>query len=74
MNHRMNQIYNWILHNPNCSEGQIASGVGLKRTPYTRRILLELVAEGNIVRAWDETRTPAAFVYYIQQTNELPID
>jgi predicted transcriptional regulator len=73
MNHRMNQIYNFILHNPNCSEGEIASGVGLKRTPYTRQILMQLVAEGNIVRAWDELRTPAAFVYYVQQTEEMQL-
>jgi len=61
------------MENPNCSEGEIARGVGLKRTPYTRKLLLDLVAEGSVVRAWDDSRTPAAFVYYIQQTDEMPL-
>ncbi len=73
VNTRQNEIFVFIMDHPNCSEGEIARGVGLKRTPYTRRLLLELVAEGNVARAWDDSRQPGAFVYYIQQTEELPL-
>jgi len=73
VNTRQNELFVFIMDNPNCSEGEIARGVGLKRTPYTRKLLLELVAEGNVGRAWDDSRQPGAFVYYIQQTDELPL-
>jgi len=70
---RRNELFVWIMENPNHSEGEIARGVGLERTPYSRSLLLELCAEGNIARAWDDSRQPGAFVYYIQQTDELPL-
>jgi len=70
---RMNEMFVYIMAHPNCSEGEIARGVGLERTPYSRSILLELVAERNIARTWDDSRQPGAFVYYIQQTDELPL-
>lgn len=70
---RKHEMFVYIMANPNCSEGEIARGVGLERTPYSRSIMLELVAEGSVVRAWDDSRHPGAFVYYIQQTEELPL-
>jgi len=73
VNTRQHEIFVHIMAHPNCSEGEIARGVGLKRTPYTRKLLLELVAEGSVARAWDDSRQPGAFVYYIQQTDELPL-
>jgi len=81
MNERMQDFYQWILANPGHSEREIARGVGLaspagrplKKTPYTRQILFALIAEGNIVRLWDDSRHPGAYVYSIQQTDELPL-
>lgn len=70
---RKNELFVYIMANPNSSEGEIARGVGLERTPYSRSLLMELCAEGNVVRSWDDSRQPGAFVYYIQQTEELPL-
>jgi hypothetical protein len=41
---RRNEIFVYIMENPNESEGEIARGVGLERTPYSRSLLLELWA------------------------------
>lgn len=73
INTRQNELFVYIMDHPNQSEGEIARGVGLKRTPYTRKLLFGLVEEGNVARAWDDSRQPGAFVYYIQQTDELPL-
>ncbi len=67
------EMFVTILETPNLSEGEIASRVGLRRTPYTRKLLLELVAEGNVLRWWDDSREPAAYVFCIQQTEEMPL-
>lgn len=80
MYQRMHDFYQWILGNPGHTEREIASGVGLattgkplKKTPYTRRILLDLIAEGNIVRTWDDSRQPGAYIYSIQMSDEMPL-
>lgn len=70
---KRNEIFVTILQNPNLSEGEIAGRVGLRRTPYTRKLLLELVAEGNVLRWWDASREPGAYVYCVQQTEEMPL-
>lgn len=70
---KRNEMFVSIMENPNQSEGEIAGRVGLRRTPYTRKLLLELVAEGSVLRWWDESRDPAAYVYCIQQTEEMPL-
>lgn len=70
---KRNEMFVVIMETPNLSEGEIASRVGLRRTPYTRKLLLELVAEGNILRWWDESREPCAYVYQVQQTDEMPL-
>lgn len=68
---KRNEMFVTIMETPGLSEGEIASRVGLRRTPYTRKLLLELVAEGNVLRYWDDSREPAAFVYSVQLTEEL---
>jgi len=68
MHKTANMIYEWIASHPSHTELEIASGVGLKKTPYTRWILLSLVQEGYIVRQWDEDRQPRAFIYYCNDT------
>lgn len=80
MDSRMTDFYQWILGNPGHSEREIARGVGLattgkplKKTPYSRKILLDLIAEGNVVRTWDDSRRPGAFIYSIQLTEEMPL-
>ncbi len=70
---KRNEMFMTIMQHPNEAEGEIASRVGLRRTPYTRKLLLELVAEGSVLRWWDENREPPAYVYQIQQTEELPL-
>lgn len=70
---RKNEIFVWVMANPNKTEGEIANGVGLKRTPYSRKLLLELVNDGSLVRSWDANRLPAGYVFYVQQTDELPL-
>jgi len=70
---KRHEMFVSIMEYPNESEGEIASRVGLRRTPYTRKLLLELVQEGNVLRWWDDTREPPAYVYCIQQTDEMPL-
>lgn len=70
---KRHEMFVSIMQYPNESEGEIASRVGLRRTPYTRKLLLELVAEGCVLRLWDDTREPPAYVFCIQQTDEMPL-
>lgn len=70
---RKHEMFVWVMENPNQTEGQIADGVGLRRTPYTRALLLELVADGSLARTWDDSEIPPRFVYYVQQTDEMPL-
>jgi len=70
---KRNEMFVVIMETPNLSEGEIASRVGLRRTPYTRKLLFELVTEGNVLRWWDDSREPGAYVYQVQQTDELPL-
>lgn len=72
-NQRQNELFITIMAYPNLSEGELADRVGLKRTPYTRKLLFALVEEGSVLRLWNENREPAAWVYCVQQTEELPL-
>lgn len=64
-------IYNAILETPGMNEREIAERVGLKKTPYTRWILLSLISSGHIARFWDETRSRKSYVYVVQETQPL---
>jgi len=66
------EIFAVIVANPNLTEREIAERVGLKKTPYTRGILMSLIAEGSIARAVDTTRERMTYVYFLQQTEALP--
>ncbi len=70
---RKNELFIEIMNHPNSTEGEIARGVGLERTPYSRKLLLELVGDGSVVRHWDKDRFQPAYVYYVQQTDEMPL-
>jgi len=70
---KQHEMFVTIMQHPNESEAEIAARVGLRRTPYTRVLLLRLVDEGSILRWWDADREPAAYVYCIQQTEEMPL-
>lgn len=72
MNARMEQIYTWICENGAHTEREIADGVGLRKTPYTRAILFWLIAEGYIARTWDELRVPKGYVYFKNDVQKLP--
>jgi predicted transcriptional regulator len=69
---KANEMFQVIVENPNLTEREIAERVGLKKTPYTRNILLALIAEGSIARAQDPTRERFTYVYFVQQTEPLP--
>lgn len=70
---RKNEITVEVMNHPMSTEGEIARGVGLVRSPYTRRILLDLVEEGTLRRAWDDQSSPGRYVYYVQLTQEMPL-
>lgn len=72
MNSRMQEFFDVIVGNPNLTEREIADRVGLKKTPYSRRILLDLIAEGAIVRTQDPTKERFTYVYAVQETDALP--
>jgi len=66
------EIYNWIVEHPNCTELQIAQGVGLKKTPYTYTILLNLWRDGYIVRWYDDQHHPrGAYKYFVQLSERM---
>lgn len=71
MQPKMQEIFNVIASEPNLTEREIAERVGLKKTPYTRGILMALIAEGSVARAQDPTRDRMTYVYFIQQTEQL---
>jgi len=64
-------IYNTICENPGLNERELAERVGLKKTPYTRWILLSLIHSGHIARFWDEMRARKCYVYVKQETQQL---
>lgn len=71
MNHRAQELFDFIVQHPGLTERQIADGVGLKKTPYTRQILLSLIAEGSVVRTPDPNSDRLTYVYHLQQTEQL---
>lgn len=71
MDKKAGEIYEWILRHGAHTELEIARGVGLKKTPYTRWILFSLMEHGHITRVWDESRQPKAYVWFVQQTAPL---
>jgi len=68
----MQDFFNVIVAYPNLTERQIAERVGLRKTPYSRKILLDLIAEGAIVRTVDPTNERLTYVYAVQETDALP--
>lgn len=70
---RAREIYDFIGNNPNSTEGEIARGCGLKRTPYTRMILFSLMEHHHISRFWDESRPKKAYVYYQEFTTVMDL-
>lgn len=71
MEKRIKEIYDVIVATPNLSEREIAERVGLKPTPYTRKILLEMWKQAYIVRWLDDSFLPARFRYFVQLTEPL---
>lgn len=64
-------MFETIRKNPGLNEREIAERVGLKKTPYTRAILLNLIANGHIVRFWDESRIRKCYTFYLQETEQM---
>ncbi len=71
MEQKMLQIYEYIIAHPNQNELEIATGVGLKKTPYTRSILLGLWNQGFVVRYWDDQVRPNSYRYFVQDTQPM---
>lgn len=71
MNHTTQRIFDVIAQTPGLTEREIAKRVGLKKTPYTRAILLGLIAEGSVVRTLDPSRERMTYTYALQQTEQM---
>lgn len=71
MEKRVQQMFDFIVEHPNSSEREIAEGVGLRPTPYTRKILLEMWRGGYIVRWLDDAQLPARYRYFVQLTQPM---
>ncbi len=67
----MQKIYDYIVEHPNCTELEIARGVGLKKTPYSHRILMDLMAENHIARVPDSNADKLTYLYFVQETEKL---
>lgn len=68
MYHRARQFYDIIASEPGLTELEIVRRAGLKKTPYSRRILLDLIAEGYVARASHPSAERLTYVFYIQET------
>lgn len=64
-------MFDYIVANPNKNELEIARGVGLKKTPYTRKILLSMWNQGYVIRWWDDQTRPASYRYFVQLTQPM---
>lgn len=71
MYHRMHEFLDIIRANPNLTELQIASRAGLKKTPYSHRILMDLMAENHIARVQDVNADKLTYLYFVQETEQL---
>lgn len=71
MYHRAREFYDIILSEPNLTEREICHRAGLKKTPYSRRILLDLVAGGYIARAEKESAERLTYVFYVQESERM---
>lgn len=68
MYERARQFYEIIEAEPNLTERQICERAGLKKTPYSRRILLDLIAGKYVARVQDANADKLTYLYFIQQT------
>lgn len=64
-------FYNVIKAEPNLTELEIARRVGLKKTPYSHRILMDLIAEKYIARTQDPNADKLTYLYFVQETEQL---
>lgn len=71
MYHRMREFYEVIRSNPNLTELEIATRVGLKKTPYSHRILMDLIAENHIARTQDPNADKLTYQYFVQETETM---
>jgi predicted transcriptional regulator len=74
MYHRMRQFYDVIRSNPNLTELEIATRVGLKKTPYSHRILMDLIAENYIARNQDANADKLTYLYFVQETEPMKLE
>lgn len=70
MYHRARQFYEIIEQTPNLTEREICERAGLKKTPYSRRILLDLISAGYVARLQDPTADKLTYQYFVQQTEQ----
>ncbi len=68
MYERARQFYEIIEQNPNLTEREICERVGLKKTPYSRRILMDLIAGGYVARTQDANADKVTYLYFLQET------
>lgn len=68
MYERARQFYEIIEQTPNLTEREICERAGLKKTPYSRRILLDLIDAGYVARTQDANADKLTYLYFLQQT------
>lgn len=71
MYQRMRDFYEIIRSNPNLTELEIAKRVGLKKTPYTHKILMDLIAQNHIARVQDSNADKLTYLYFVQETEVM---
>jgi hypothetical protein len=71
MYHRMSEFYQIIRSNPNLTELEIAKRAGLKKTPYSHRILMDLIRDNHIARVQDTNAEKLTYLYFVQETEVL---
>ena len=72
MYERARQFYKIIEKHPNLTEREICERVGLKKTPYSRRILLDLIGAGYVARVQDTNADKLTYLYFLQESERAP--
>lgn len=67
----LNKIYAWLeAATEPATERQIADGVGLKKSPYTKRLLATLIADGHVIRIPGIHANRACYLYTLASRHD----
>jgi hypothetical protein len=68
---RAREFFDIIAAEPGLTERQIAERAGLKKTPYSRRILLDLISGGHVGRCENSYADRTTYIYFVQGTEAM---